>query len=205
MGIGPLGALGHWGKGLLSFWSVWPGFPGPFSLREYSNGNRTLTEEGSSPKHAGRPVKAGEIVRVDIDMVIGNDITPHLHPAFEESGAKEAGQSRRICHRPWDHLNSPAKGIGRAKPGPRIRPGSFGLKARVWEYSFDRRKGIGGIRGTPWVGPGKRGAVGPPGRNWSTGGGVAPLVAPGARGALKTRGGGNGDKLAPNTPGGRGV
>jgi 3-isopropylmalate/(R)-2-methylmalate dehydratase large subunit len=38
--------------------------------------------------HAGREVKAGEIVRVPIDMVIGNDITtPISIRAFEESGA----------------------------------------------------------------------------------------------------------------------
>jgi 3-isopropylmalate/(R)-2-methylmalate dehydratase large subunit len=41
-------------------------------------------------QHAGREVQAGEIVRVKIDMIIGNDITtPISIKAFEESGAKE--------------------------------------------------------------------------------------------------------------------
>ena len=35
---------------------------------------QTITEKIFS-EHAGREVKAGEIVRVDIDMIIGNDIT----------------------------------------------------------------------------------------------------------------------------------
>ncbi len=47
----------------------------------------TITEKIFSD-HAKREVKAGEIVRVDIDMVIGNDITtPISIKAFEESGA----------------------------------------------------------------------------------------------------------------------
>ncbi len=50
---------------------------------------QTITEKIFSD-HAGRDVKAGEIVRVPIDMVIGNDITtPISIRAFEESGAKE--------------------------------------------------------------------------------------------------------------------
>jgi 3-isopropylmalate/(R)-2-methylmalate dehydratase large subunit len=48
---------------------------------------QTMTEKIFS-QHAGREVKAGEIVRVDIDMIIGNDITtPISIKAFEESGA----------------------------------------------------------------------------------------------------------------------
>jgi 3-isopropylmalate/(R)-2-methylmalate dehydratase large subunit len=47
---------------------------------------QTMTEKIFS-QHAGREVKAGEIVRVDIDMIIGNDITtPISIKAFEESG-----------------------------------------------------------------------------------------------------------------------
>ncbi len=46
---------------------------------------QTITEKIFS-EHAKREVKAGEIVRVDIDMVIGNDITtPISIRAFEES------------------------------------------------------------------------------------------------------------------------
>ncbi|WP_201352254.1 3-isopropylmalate dehydratase large subunit [Hydrogenimonas urashimensis] len=49
----------------------------------------TITEKIFSD-HAGREVKAGEIVRVPIDMVIGNDITtPISIRAFEESGAQK--------------------------------------------------------------------------------------------------------------------
>ncbi len=48
---------------------------------------QTLTEKIFS-EHAGRKVRAGEIVRVPIDMTIGNDITtPISIRAFEESGA----------------------------------------------------------------------------------------------------------------------
>jgi len=49
----------------------------------------TITEKIFSD-HAEREVRAGEIVRVDIDMTIGNDITtPISIKAFKESGAKE--------------------------------------------------------------------------------------------------------------------
>jgi len=49
---------------------------------------QTMTEKIFS-EHAGREVHAGEIVRVDIDMIIGNDITtPISIRAFEESGAE---------------------------------------------------------------------------------------------------------------------
>ncbi len=49
----------------------------------------TITEKIFSD-HAGREVKAGEIVRVPIDMTIGNDITtPISIKAFRESGAKK--------------------------------------------------------------------------------------------------------------------
>jgi 3-isopropylmalate/(R)-2-methylmalate dehydratase large subunit len=49
----------------------------------------TITEKIFSD-HAGREVKAGDIVEVPIDMVIGNDITtPISIRAFEQSGAKK--------------------------------------------------------------------------------------------------------------------
>ncbi|MGM0622807.1 MAG: 3-isopropylmalate dehydratase large subunit, partial [Campylobacterota bacterium] len=48
---------------------------------------QTITEKIFSD-HAGKKVHAGEIVEVDIDMVIGNDITtPISIRAFESSGA----------------------------------------------------------------------------------------------------------------------
>ena len=50
---------------------------------------QTITEKIFS-KHVGRKVFAGEIIRCDIDMVIGNDITtPISIKAFEDSGAKK--------------------------------------------------------------------------------------------------------------------
>ena len=50
---------------------------------------QTITEKIFS-EHAGRAVRAGEIVQIDIDMVIGNDITtPISIRAFEESGAEK--------------------------------------------------------------------------------------------------------------------
>ena len=50
---------------------------------------QTITEKIFS-QHVGRDVKAGEIIRCDIDMVIGNDITtPISIKAFEDSGAQK--------------------------------------------------------------------------------------------------------------------
>ncbi len=50
---------------------------------------QTITEKIFS-QHVGRDVKAGEIIRCNIDMIIGNDITtPISIRAFEESGAKK--------------------------------------------------------------------------------------------------------------------
>lgn len=49
---------------------------------------QTITEKIFS-QHVGKKVYAGEIIRSDIDMVIGNDITtPISIKAFEDSGAK---------------------------------------------------------------------------------------------------------------------
>ena len=49
---------------------------------------QTITEKIFS-EHVGRKVYAGEIIRCDIDMVIGNDITtPISIKAFEDSGAE---------------------------------------------------------------------------------------------------------------------
>jgi len=50
---------------------------------------QTITEKIFS-QHVGHEVKAGEIIRCDIDMVIGNDITtPISIKAFEDSGAQK--------------------------------------------------------------------------------------------------------------------
>ena len=61
------------------------------------NLGQTITEKIFS-QHANREVKAGEIVRVDIDMIIGNDITtPISIRAFEESGAPSLARPDNFC------------------------------------------------------------------------------------------------------------
>ncbi len=73
---------------------------------------QTITEKIFS-EHAKREVKAGEIVRVDIDMVIGNDITtPISIRAFEESGAETLAKPDNFCI-VMDHY-IPAKDIASA-------------------------------------------------------------------------------------------
>ena len=58
---------------------------------------QTITEKIFS-QHAGYKVKAGEIVRVDIDMIIGNDITtPISIRAFEESGVEKLARPDNFC------------------------------------------------------------------------------------------------------------
>lgn len=72
----------------------------------------TLTEKIFSAA-AGREVKAGEIVEVGIDMVIGNDITtPISIKAFRESGAKKLANPRGFAI-VMDHY-IPAKDIASA-------------------------------------------------------------------------------------------
>lgn len=72
----------------------------------------TLTEKIFSAA-AGREVKAGEIVEVRIDMVIGNDITtPISIKAFRESGAKKLANPRGFAI-VMDHY-IPAKDIASA-------------------------------------------------------------------------------------------
>lgn len=59
--------------------------------------NQTITEKIFS-EHVGDEVKAGQIVDVDIDMVIGNDITtPISIKAFRESGAKKLANPDGFC------------------------------------------------------------------------------------------------------------
>ncbi len=73
---------------------------------------QTITEKIFS-HHVGREVKAGEIIRCDIDMVIGNDITtPISIKAFEESGAKKLAKPDNFAI-VMDHF-IPAKDIASA-------------------------------------------------------------------------------------------
>ncbi len=73
---------------------------------------QTITEKIFS-EHVGREVKAGEIIRCDIDMVIGNDITtPISIKAFEESGAKKLAKPNNFAI-VMDHF-IPAKDIASA-------------------------------------------------------------------------------------------
>ncbi len=73
---------------------------------------QTITEKIFSA-HVGREVKAGEIIRCDIDMVIGNDITtPISIRAFKESGAKKLARPDNFAI-VMDHF-IPAKDIASA-------------------------------------------------------------------------------------------
>jgi len=73
---------------------------------------QTITEKIFS-EHVGKEVKAGEIIRCDIDMVIGNDITtPISIRAFEESGATKLAKPDNFSI-VMDHF-IPAKDIASA-------------------------------------------------------------------------------------------
>ncbi|NWF66670.1 MAG: 3-isopropylmalate dehydratase large subunit, partial [Campylobacterales bacterium] len=73
---------------------------------------QTITEKIFS-EHVKRDVKAGEIIRCDIDMVIGNDITtPISIKAFRDSGAKKLAKPDNFCI-VLDHF-IPAKDIASA-------------------------------------------------------------------------------------------
>ncbi len=94
----------------------------------------TITEKIFS-EHAGREVRAGEIVRVDIDMVIGNDITtPISIKAFEESGAKELANPDGFAI-VMDHY-IPAKDIASANQAKISR--DFAYKHNL-KYFFDEK------------------------------------------------------------------
>ncbi len=73
---------------------------------------QTITEKIFS-HHVGREVKAGEIIRCGIDMVIGNDITtPISIKAFRDSGAKKLAKPDNFSI-VMDHF-IPAKDIASA-------------------------------------------------------------------------------------------
>ena len=95
---------------------------------------QTMTEKIFS-EHAGREVHAGEIVRVDIDMIIGNDITtPISIRAFEESGAEKLAKPDNFSI-VMDHY-IPAKDIASANQAKISR--EFAYKHDL-KYFFDEK------------------------------------------------------------------
>ncbi len=95
---------------------------------------QTMTEKIFS-EHAGREVHAGEIVRVDIDMIIGNDITtPISIRAFEESGVEKLARPDNFCI-VMDHY-IPAKDIASANQAKISR--EFAYKHDM-KYFFDEK------------------------------------------------------------------
>ncbi len=95
---------------------------------------QTITEKIFSD-HAGYPVKAGQIVEVDIDMVIGNDITtPISIRAFEDSGAKKLAKPENFAI-VMDHY-IPAKDIASANQAKISR--DFAYKHDL-KYFFDEK------------------------------------------------------------------
>ncbi len=95
---------------------------------------QTITEKIFS-EHAGHDVKAGEIVRVAIDMIIGNDITtPISIKAFEESGAEKLARPDNFSI-VMDHY-IPAKDIASANQAKISR--EFAYKHDL-KYFFDEK------------------------------------------------------------------
>ncbi len=99
---------------------------------------QTITEKIFS-EHAGKTVHAGEIVRVPIDMVIGNDITtPISIRAFEESGATKLANPDGFSI-VLDHF-IPAKDIASANQARISR--DFAKKHRMKNFFDEKDMGI---------------------------------------------------------------
>lgn len=99
---------------------------------------QTITEKIFSA-HAGHDVKAGEIVRVDIDMIIGNDITtPISIRAYEESGATKLARPDNFCI-VMDHY-IPAKDIASANQAKISR--DFAYKYDLKNFFDEKDMGI---------------------------------------------------------------
>ncbi len=99
---------------------------------------QTITEKIFS-EHIGRVVKAGEIVRCEIDMVIGNDITtPISIKAFEESGAKTLAKPDNFSI-VLDHF-IPAKDIASANQAKISR--DFAKKHNLKNFFDEKDMGI---------------------------------------------------------------
>jgi len=99
---------------------------------------QTITEKIFSA-HAGHAVYAGEIVRVDIDMIIGNDITtPISIRAFEQSGATALAKPNNFCI-VMDHY-IPAKDIASANQAKISR--EFAYKHDMKHFFDEKDMGI---------------------------------------------------------------
>jgi 3-isopropylmalate/(R)-2-methylmalate dehydratase large subunit len=99
---------------------------------------QTITEKIFS-EHANKKLKAGEIVRVDIDMIIGNDITtPISIRAFEESGQEELARADNFCI-VMDHY-IPAKDIASANQAKISR--DFAYKHNLKNFFDEKDMGI---------------------------------------------------------------
>ena len=99
---------------------------------------QTITEKIFS-EHVGREVKAGEIIRCDIDMVIGNDITtPISIRAFEESGAEKLARPDNFSI-VMDHF-IPAKDIASANQAKISR--EFAYKHDLKHFFDEKDMGI---------------------------------------------------------------
>lgn len=99
---------------------------------------QTITEKIFS-QHIGREVKAGEIIRCDIDMVIGNDITtPISIKAFEDSGAEKLANPDGFSI-VLDHF-IPAKDIASANQARISR--DFAKKHQLKNYFDEHDMGI---------------------------------------------------------------
>jgi len=95
---------------------------------------QTITEKIFS-EHVGREVKAGEIVRCEIDMIIGNDITtPISIKAFRESGAKKLANPDNFAI-VMDHF-IPAKDIASANQAKISREFAY---EHDLKYFFDEK------------------------------------------------------------------
>lgn len=99
---------------------------------------QTITEKIFS-EHVGKPVFAGEIIRCNIDMVIGNDITtPISIKAFEDSGATELANPDGFSI-VLDHF-IPAKDIASANQARISR--DFAKKHRMKNFFDEKDMGI---------------------------------------------------------------
>jgi 3-isopropylmalate/(R)-2-methylmalate dehydratase large subunit len=99
---------------------------------------QTITEKIFS-EHVKRDVKAGEIIRCDIDMIIGNDITtPISIRAFRESGAKKLAKPDNFSI-VLDHF-IPAKDIASANQARISR--DFAKKHKLPHFFDEKDMGI---------------------------------------------------------------
>ena len=100
--------------------------------------SQTITEKIFS-EHVGKKVYAGEIIRSNIDMVIGNDITtPISIKAFEDSGAEKLANPDGFSI-VLDHF-IPAKDIASANQARISR--DFAKKHKLKNFFDEKDMGI---------------------------------------------------------------